>query len=377
MSLVLTVASRNLFQDRVRFIATLVGIVFSVVLVMVQMGLYTGFGRLVTIMIDHANADLWVVAKDTKSFEDLTPLDAALQGRIRAIDGVAAVIPLVIGFTDWRLPDGSMTPVFVVGSDPGAGGLAPWNVVQGSVAALNAPGAVAIDRAYFSRLGVSGVGATAEIRGHPVHVAAVTEGIRSFTTTPYVFADVGQARSFTGLPANESSHFIVQIKPGANAQQIGQDIQSAASGVQAITPQEFRRQSRSFWLFGTGAGAALFAGALLGAIVGTVIIAQTLYASTKDHLSEFATLRAIGSSNGYIHKVILGQALASAIIGFSLAAAAGLIIVVATASTALPIVVTPGLASALFLLTVLMCVASAMAAIVQVLRIDPVAAFRQ
>ena len=47
MSLVWTLASRNLFQDRLRFAATLIGIVFSVVLVMVQMGLYFGFGRMV------------------------------------------------------------------------------------------------------------------------------------------------------------------------------------------------------------------------------------------------------------------------------------------------------------------------------------------
>ena len=72
MSLVLTLASRNLFQDRLRFIATLIGIVFSVV---VQMGLYLGFGRMVTTMIDHATADLWVVSKGATSFEDLTLLE--------------------------------------------------------------------------------------------------------------------------------------------------------------------------------------------------------------------------------------------------------------------------------------------------------------
>jgi putative ABC transport system permease protein len=55
----------------------------------------------------------------------------------------------------------------------------------------------------------------------------------------------------------------------------------------------FRSRSRSFWLFGTGAGAALFAGALLGMIVGVIIVAQTLYASTKEFANEFATLRAI------------------------------------------------------------------------------------
>ena len=53
---------------------------------------------------------------------------------------------------------------------------------------------------------------------------------------------------------------------------------------------------------------ALIGGAILGLIVGTVIVAQTLYSSTKDHLNEFATLRALGSSSGYIHRVILAQA---------------------------------------------------------------------
>ena len=92
---------------------------------------------------------------------------------------------------------------------------------------------------------------------------------------------------------------------------------SSITDVEVLTPAEFRERSRTFWLFGTGAGAALFAGALLGVIVGTVVVAQTLYASTKEHLNEFATLRAIGSSRRYIYKVILWQALLSAVIGFS------------------------------------------------------------
>ena len=57
MSLALTLASRNLLYDRLRLIATLVGIVFSVILVMIQMGLFLGFGRMVSTMIDHASAD--------------------------------------------------------------------------------------------------------------------------------------------------------------------------------------------------------------------------------------------------------------------------------------------------------------------------------
>ena len=114
---------------------------------------------------------------------------------------------------------------------------------------------------------------------------------------------------------------------------------------------------------------------MLGIIVGTVIVAQTLYSSTKDHLNEFATLRAIGSSGRYIYKVIICQAVISAVIGFCIAAGIGFLIVKRTAETALPIVMTPGLTLALFVLTVVMCVLSAIGAIAKVMRIDPAMVF--
>ena len=79
MSLVFTLASRNLFQDRLRFVASLIGIVLSVVLVMVQMGLYFGFGRMVTTMIDHASTDLWIVSSGAKCFEDLSLLNTGMR----------------------------------------------------------------------------------------------------------------------------------------------------------------------------------------------------------------------------------------------------------------------------------------------------------
>lgn len=371
MSLVFTLASRNLFQDRLRFVASLIGIVLSVVLVMVQMGLYFGFGRMITTMIDHVSTDLWIVSAGANCFEDLSLLSTGMQKRLLAIDGVAEVVPVVVGFSAWMRPDGAMTPVFVVGSDIAAGGLSPWNVVEGKVQSLTAPGTVAIDRSYYDRLGVSGVGATAGIRGLPVTVGVTTDGIRSFTTTPYVFADLGGARSYIGLPASFTSQFLVRLKQKADVQGIRQNILSSISGIQALTPDQFREQSRSFWLFGTGAGVALLAGVLLSAIVGTAIVAQTLFSSTKDHLYEFATLRAIGASNGYIYKVIICQAVLSAIIGFAIAALIGNAIVHFTAKSALQIVITPSLLIELFVVTVVMCVVSAIAAILRVIRVDP------
>jgi putative ABC transport system permease protein len=375
MSLAFTLASRNLFHDRLRFVATMIGVVFSIVLVMVQMGLFLGFGRMVTTMVDHASADLWIVPRGAKCFEDPSLLDLKNRDRALTIDGVADVIPMVIGFSDWRLKSGEMTPVFVVGADLQTGGLQPWNVVEGSTESLSTAGNVAIDRSYFGRLGVTGVGSTAEIRGQKVQVAALTDGIRSFTTTPYIFVDLRKARTYTGAPPQKASHLLVRLKAGADADRVRHGIQAHASDIEVLTPAEFSSRSRSFWLFGTGAGAALFAGALLGLIVGTVIVAQTLYSSTKDHLNEFATLRAMGSSNSYIYSVIINQALLNAVIGFGLAALIGGIVVWATAKSALPIVITPTLVFGLLLLTVAMCVASAVAAILRVVRIDPAMVF--
>src|SRR2546421_118518 len=289
MSLTLTLASRNLLHDRLRFIATLVGIVFSVVLVMIQMGLFLGFGHMVSTMIDHASTDLWVVPKGAKCFEDPSLLDLKLRRRVK--------------------------------------------------------------------------------------VVAITDGIRSFTTTPYIFVDLKSARTYTGTPPDRANNLLVRLNDGADRENVLQALRAQVTGAEVLTTDEFRSRSRSFWLFGTGAGAALFAGALLGVIVGTVIVAQTLYSSTKDHLNEFATLRAMGSSNGYIYRVIIYQALLNAVIGFCIATGIGAIVVEITAKSALPIVITPWLIAALAVLTVAMCVASAIGAIVRVVRIDPATVF--
>jgi putative ABC transport system permease protein len=375
MSLAPKLAFRNLFHDRLRLIATVIGIVFSIVLVTVQMGLYVSFERMVTVMIDHADADLWIVPRGTKCFEDPSLLDERERFRALSVNGVASAAPLVIGFAQWRTPSGGNTPIFMIGADPRGAGLEPWNVVEGRAADLAIPGSVAIDRSYFDRLETTRVGDYAEIGDQKVQVLAITNGIRSFTTTPYVFSSIERARAYTGTAANKASYFLVRVAPGANVTQVRDRLRAQLPDTEVLTTAEFRDRSANFWLFGTGAGAALFAGALLGLIVGTVIVAQTLYSSTKDHLNEFATLRAIGSSGGYIHKVIIFQALLSAVIGFCIAALVGWIVVLVTADTALPVVITPLMTAVLLALTVVMCVVSAIAAIMKVTRIDPAMVF--
>ena len=373
MPLSLILALRNLFHDRLRFIATLIGIVFSVVLVLLQMGLYSGFGRMVTMMIDHASTDLWILSRGINSMEDISQLDGDIKDKVLAVDGVAEAVPLVIGFSDWHLPaSGERTPVFIIGSDPKLRGLQPWNVVEGKAEDLGTPYTVAVDRSYYDRLGVSGTGSTAEINRHKVKVAVVTDGIRSFTTMPYVFSDLDAARTYLDLPPGKISQLLVRVKPGSDINRVRDAIRSKVTNVEVLTPQEFRQRSRTFWLFSTGAGAALFAGVLLGVIVGTAILAQTLYSNTREHLPEFAALRAIGCSNRYIFRIIRYQALLNAVIGLCLAGAIGAVVFHLTAKSALPIIITPLQAGGLVVIILLMCLVSAIVAIARVVRIDPV-----
>jgi putative ABC transport system permease protein len=375
MPLVLKLAARNLLYDKLRFAATVIGIVFSIVLVTVQLGLFVSFERTVTIMIDHAPADLWIVPLATKCFEDPSLLDEANRYRALSIDGVSQVDPILISFAQWRMPDGGASPVLVIGSDLRAGGLLPWNIIEGSVDALSIPDSVAVDRTYADRLGVRGIGDAAEMRDRRAEVRAVTSGIRSFTTTPYVFTQLDRGRAYTGTPRTKVTYLLVHLKPGTDVGRVRGQLQSVLSKAEVLTPAEFSRRSRSFWLFGTGAGAALFAGALLAMVVGSVVVAQTLYASTKEHLYEFATLRAIGSSGGYLHTVIIAQALLSAVAGFAIALVLGLFVVRLTSNSALPVLMPPTLTVVLFLLTVVMCVISALSSIFKVMRMDPAMVF--
>jgi putative ABC transport system permease protein len=375
--MILTLAFRNLFHDRIRLAVTLVGILFAIVLVAVQLGLYLGASKMITDNIDHANADLWITVFGAKSFEDGGMLLTARERhQALATPGVKAVIPIVVRFAEWRKPEGGSSRVVIVGADAEDGGLQPFNLIEGNWDDIKSPEGVAVDRTYFNELGIKGIGATAQIATGRVRVRAITDGIRSFTQSPYTYTTLNRARALFG-EGDGTTFYLVQLEPGADINAVRKDLEKRLDGAEVLTKAEFRDRSLKQWLFRTGAGVALIGGALLGSLVGTVIVAQTLYSSTKDHLSEFATLRALGSSSGYIHQVILAQAGISAVIGYILGISIALTILFFSKNTALPMMMTPGLAFWLFTLTVGMCAISALSAIVKVTKIDPATVFNR
>jgi putative ABC transport system permease protein len=378
--MILTLAFRNLFHDRIRLAVTLIGILFSIVLVAVQLGLYLGASRMITSMIDKSESALWIAAFGAKSFEEGGMLlTSGQRHKALATPGVKAVIPLVVSFAEWRKPAGGSTRVVLVGTDAEYGGLAPFSLVKGTYEDIKGPDGITADETYLNWLGIEGepIGATAQIANGRVRVRALTKGLRSFTQSPYIFTTITRARNLLGSEADKSSFYLVQLEPGASAEAVKQSLASSIEGIEVFTKDEFHTKSLKQWLFRTGAGVALIGGAILGILVGTVIVAQTLYSSTKDHLHEFATLRALGSSSSYIHKVILAQAALSAVVGYALGMAIALGILYLSRSTPLPLVMTPGLAATLFGVTLGMCAISAMSAIMKVTKIDPATVFNR
>jgi putative ABC transport system permease protein len=372
--MIMKLAIRNLFHDRARFLVTLIGILFAVVLVAVQLGMYFGARRMITGMIDHTQGEIWITAYGAESFEQAPLLTGRERFTALSAPGVEAVTPLVVSFGDWRKPDTSTTNVVVIGADRNEGLLDPWNVAEGGAGALSADGVV-IDRTYAKTLGISQLGEVGEIGGKRVRVEAMTNGIRSFTTSPYVFASLNKSRALLSVPSDQATFYVAKLAPGAKPAQVKRELETRLHGVSVFTREEFRERNLDYWLFGTGAGVALIGGAILGLIIGTVIVAQTLYSSTKDHLGEFATLRALGSSAFYIHKVILTQAAVSALAGYALGTGLSLCIAAFSGQTALPILLTPGLAAFLLAITVVMCAISAMSSIFKVTRLDPAMVF--
>ncbi|HRO51467.1 MAG TPA: ABC transporter permease, partial [Hyphomicrobium sp.] len=373
------IAYRNLFHDRMSLIVTLVGIVFSVVLVAIEVGLYKGSENKIATVLDKAPADLWIVPYGTKSFDDPSLLIGHEKYAALSTPGVQYAEDMIVSFSSWRKPAGGKKSFILIGLDWPNGGTRPWSLEEGTVEDLQLPNAVAVDRSYFQDLGIEGRGDYAEINNQRIQVTAVTKGIRSFTTLPYIFTPITTARKFVGASPVQATYVLVRLEKGADANAVRQALETRLTGVEVLTHDEFTRRSVNYWMFSTGAGLALITGMVLGAIVGVVIVAQTLYASTKDHLNEFATLRALGASASYIHAVILIQALLSAVLGY----AAGMLLAMlaiyrlSIRVPTLTIVMTPTIAAYLFALTVGMCVFAAITAIRKVTRIDPAGVFNR
>ncbi len=370
-------AWRNLAHDRSRFAVTLVGIVFAVVLIAMQVGLFLGFSDATTVIILHSRADFWIAARGTQNFEMALPLDKQALYQARSVPGVAHAERLLVQFGPWKKPGGGNEGVLVVGSDLNTGLAGPWNLVAGRLEDLRQPDAVLIDRVYMDKLGVSGTGVATEINGRRARVVGLTQGIRSFTTSPWIFTALRTGQRFAGLDAEQSNYVIGTFAPGADPARVRADLTRALPRADVYLSAQLAERTRDYWMFTTGAGASVLVSAVLGLLVGSVIVAQVLYATTVDHLTEFGTLRAMGAPRTFIYKIILGQAAISATLGHIPGALVAMALAKGSELAAAVILIPLGLVLGLYWVTLAMCILASLVSIRKAMGIDPAMVFQR
>jgi putative ABC transport system permease protein len=369
-------AERNLFHDKVRLAVTLTGIVFSVVLIVVQLGLFIGFTTATSNLIDHSGADLWITSKNVPYVEQGVAFSERKLNQVRAVEGVADAQKIIARWTQWKRHDGGQDSVQIVGINVDDRLERPWNVVEGRVEDLKSPDAVILDELYKQKLGVTRVGEVFEVGGHRARVVGFTRGIRSFTTSPYVFTTFKNAQNYTGLREDQTMFILVKLAPGADLQRVRRELLDHVTDVEVFTTAQFSRMTTFYWMFTTGAGVAVLIAAALGLVVGFVVVAQTIYATTVDHIREFGTLKAMGAPNSYVYKVIMKQAAISAVIGYVLGMIVSAFVVNASQKGGAAILMPTSMAVGMFFLTLTMCVGAALVSINKVTRIDPAMVFR-
>jgi putative ABC transport system permease protein len=373
---VASIARRNLFHDRIRLTVTLTGIVFSVVLAAIQLGLFLGFQTATSDVIDRSGADLWVVSHGATHLESSVAFTEQQYFRAKSTPGVAAVQKHLVQFGRWKRPDGAEESVMLIGFDTAGVMGRPWNVVSGRIEDLELADTVTVDELYKAKLGVTHLGQQVEIGGYRARVVAFTRGIRTFTTAPPVFTAFKNAQNYFGLRQDQTSYLLVTLHPVADVDSVRADLVARLGEVDVHTRAAWSRTQRSYWMFGTGAGITVLIAAGLGLLVGVVVVAQTIYAATVDHIREFGTLKAMGATNAFIYGVILRQALTSGLIGYGIGIVIALVVSYGSLRGSPAILVPPELVAALFALTMTMCAAASIVSINKVTRLDPAMVFR-
>jgi putative ABC transport system permease protein len=297
--------------------------------------------------------------------------------RVRSIPGVARADNLIVWFARVSLPSGANENAVIYALEDFARWGLPWNIVEGDPRDLRRGKYVILDESARKRFGTFAVGDYRELFGQRLKIIGRTEEARSFTTNPIAFLDYRVAQSLNRQELhNRTTYILVKLAPGADLEAVRAAIRGRLPYNDVRTRAEWAARSRSYWTDSTGLGLNMMMTVFLGCLVGVVVVAQTLYTSTMEHLKEFATVKAIGGGNGDIYRIIGKQAAIAAAVGFALGTAMAFGLRPAMAAIDLRLVLTPPFAAAVFAGTLALCLGASAISFRKVAAIDPALVFR-
>jgi putative ABC transport system permease protein len=388
-----SIARKTLFHDFIPFVVAQAGIVFSVSLVTVQIGLFYGFARSTSSIVDHTKANIWVVSSKLQQLDLTLPIPYKRLAEAKKVPGVDRAEAFIFQSVVWQQSTQPIAPVTVIGFESNSQFFALNPLIEGQLDALRYPDAVVLNHSDAQFLNVAQVGDVAKIGSRQVKVAGFTSGLRSMVSDPFLFTSLENGAAFvkaaaqptiaqTGAPpklseADNITAVLVRAQAGQNLLALKERLQTALPDTQIYTQAELSALTQTYWLKNTGVTFVLGLGAVVAIAVGTVIVSQVLYTSVVRHLSEYATLKAMGASQTVLYRIILEQALWMALLGYIPGIGLSIVLGVWTQQTqAIQILVTPVSATAVFGLTLVMCSGSAIFAIQKVISLDPALVFK-
>ncbi len=325
------IALQSLIFDRGRLFASVLGVAIATALLLAQIGVYEGMKVSASRVINHFDGDVWVMARGTKVIDNAETMSAAVGPLIMAHPCVRDARGLIHAMTFARRQDGSYEAVVLVGANPqGAPPYFPWRFVAGLPGDLTHPLGVTVDRSDAKKLGLppTPLGATFEVNGRNAHVVGVTGGIRSIMVMPYLFTSLDNARVILNMSEGQVSQWTLALTNPSCAPDVIAWVERHPD-LQALTAADWAGRTEQYWIKESGAGSMLGLTALLGLVVGIVIVGQTLYALTQQHFKELAMLRVIGANGrelvSFVAWQVLVIGLAGAILGTGIAYGIGVL----------------------------------------------------
>jgi putative ABC transport system permease protein len=370
-------ARKNLLHDKLRFLITVSGVAFAVTLVFVQVGLFLGLLDNASITIEHLDADLWVTSHNTPNVDFAHTFPESYVDRVRSVPGVAAADNLIVWFMTVALPSGAQEGALVYALSDFARWKLPWHVAEGNLADLRRGRYLFLDDSAKKRFGAFHTGEYREVLDTRMKIIGRSQEALSFSTTPIAFVDFRRAQSLSpDQLLGRTTYILIKLAPGADVEAVRREVSRRLPYNDVHTRAEWASQSRRYWVESTGLGLNLAMTILLGCLVGVVVVAQTLYTSTMEHLKEFGTVKAIGGSNLDIYRILGKQAAIAAVIGFVLGAVPAYLLRPLLAKVDLKLIITPDFAALVFAGTLALCLAAAIISFRKVAGIDPALVFR-
>jgi putative ABC transport system permease protein len=370
-------ALKTLLYDKLRFAITVSGVAFAVALIVVQSGLFRGILENSTITIEKCNADIWVTSKNTPNVDFAHAFPETYVNRVRSIPGIARADNLIVQFMNINLPSGSEESVVLYAMGDFKNWNLPWNIVEGDPSDLHRGYYIMLDDYAATRFGPFAVGDHREILGTRLKIIGRTKDALSFTTTPMGFIDYRLAQELNpDQLRGKTTYIVAKLAPEADAAAVAAEIRRRLPYNDVHTRKSWADQTRNYWVSSTGIGINMLLTVFLGCLVGVVVVAQTLYTAVLDHLKEFATVKAIGGSNRDIYKILLKQAVISAVVGYLIGCLPIFLVRVLVTRVHLKLVVTPEMMLIVFIGTVLLCQAASIVSFNKVASTDPALVFR-